>query len=612
MKNSTMKKIPILSTILFPFFIISLSFIVTLLILYSSLEKLYVYQRTLSNTTLPELSEIFILTDEFNKVRSNIYRMMNDYSKLSYLSVLKDTRSKINKINQILFEMRKVSVYNEQAKELSKRIIELSNTVNEVEGFLIQRTSIIDQRQANIKKLRFFSENIESEVQMNLTNAKSISLLQSSIAHLMTICSDVNIFYGLRVIEKIEEKIKILKQIGKEENNLDKKTRKLMSEIISLTEEKYGVFPLFYELDTIQSKITSISIHLETLSNEIRSMSNFLLNQIHINASKNNEIFQENISYLYYIISITLILIVILSAILYRFITFLVINPLMSLNSFLELRSQGIREKLLHTGSYEIQTISHAVADFIDQIEEREEKLQESHANLESQVLERTSKITKLSGKIVKIQEKERFKLAAELHDDVGASMGVIKFSIERALKLLGTQTEQAQTALTEAVNIVKSVASQLRRIQTDLRPPYLDIGLLKTLEWFVLDYKTAHPDLQMQADFFFDEADLDSTMQIVIFRIIQEALNNISKYSQATKVTIQVIHDEELSVLIEDNGKGFPIEDLQSSPTQNSGHGIRNIQERVTISSGYFSISSTPGQGTCVRAIWDASVIKC
>lgn len=608
-----MKRVSILSTILIPLVLIGISFILALTLLYNSLEKLYTYQKKLIDDTVPSLSETFSVTGSFNKVRSNLYRIMSEHSKLAYLSELESTRNQLLEIKLTLLEMEEIPVYKEQTEKLSTRINRLNNIVNEVQRFLIQRTFIMEKRQRNIKKLRFLAEKLQLlSYDSTLDDKSSIILSQNTIAHLIILCSDINIFYNLKIIKEVKKNIQVFKEALKNNTIQDNDIRKRIEAIIILAEERNGIFSLFEDFNAIQNQIISVSIQLETLSAEIDSVSNFLLEQIHINTINNSDILEQNILYLYYFISITGICIIIVSLIAYKFITSLLITPLLALNKSLDLRSQGIKKEVLHTGAYEIQKISNAVTDFILQIEEREQKLQDSHNNLESKVIERTSKISTLSNKIIKIQENERFKLAAELHDDIGASIGVIKFSIERALKMLDIDsTTHAQTSLVEAVDVVKSVARQLRRIQTDLRPPYLDIGLLKTLEWFVFDYNIAFPEIDTQADFFFDDAELAPTLQIVIFRIIQEALNNISKYSQATKVTIQVTHEEELSVLIIDNGRGFLIEDLQNTHIKSSGHGIRNIQERVTISSGHFSITSSPGKGTSVHAIWTSDVLN-
>lgn len=119
---------------------------------------------------------------------------------------------------------------------------------------------------------------------------------------------------------------------------------------------------------------------------------------------------------------------------------------------------------------------------------------------MEKQVLERTEEIRQLSEKIINVSEEERVRLAAELHDDIGSSISTIKFGIEHALFLLNeSDMGNAKESLDSSVQIVKSVARQLRRIQTDLCPPHLDLGLLKTLEWYIDDYKQTHPPYRLK-----------------------------------------------------------------------------------------------------------------
>ena len=214
--------------------------------------------------------------------------------------------------------------------------------------------------------------------------------------------------------------------------------------------------------------------------------------------------------------------------------------------------------------------MARSVFYFVHEIERREHELRESHAGLEEQVAARTAELKRLSNRLLQAQEEERFKLAAELHDDIGATMGVIKFGIERALLMLDRPDAiRVQEPLTEAVDLVKGLARQLRRIQNELRPAHIDVGLLTSL-------------------------------------VIQESLNNIAKHSRATSAKIRLQKQgNTLKVSVTDNGVGFDM--TTAMGIQETGRGLKSMRERVELSGGTFILRSKPNKGTQLTAYWES-----
>jgi signal transduction histidine kinase len=99
----------------------------------------------------------------------------------------------------------------------------------------------------------------------------------------------------------------------------------------------------------------------------------------------------------------------------------------------------------------------------------------------------------------------------------------------------------------------------------------------------------------------------LGDNLDSVIYRVVQEALNNIAKYAKAKKVTISLKRtSQSLRLSIKDDGIGFSLEEIVRGARRSSGMGLRVMKERISLSSGHFSISTAPGSGTIVRAVWN------
>ena len=129
-------------------------------------------------------------------------------------------------------------------------------------------------------------------------------------------------------------------------------------------------------------------------------------------------------------------------------------------------------------------------------------------------------------------QESERFKLASELHDNIGATLGAIKFGMERSLRSIRSLPEHELQpdicdTLSTSVSLVKKLATHLRRIQNELRPPQLELGLEATIADFCEEYERVFAHMPIELSIALDEEKLPPNLPIVIFRIIQEALSN-------------------------------------------------------------------------------------
>ncbi len=213
-----------------------------------------------------------------------------------------------------------------------------------------------------------------------------------------------------------------------------------------------------------------------------------------------------------------------------------------------------------------------------------------------------------LSAQLLEVQENERKKLSRDLHDSTGQLLAALRFGMENALDRMRHGTIGESVELLETViPLAQQASDEVRRIHTDLRPSLIDdLGIVATISWFCREFETLHAGVRMEQMILTDEKEVPEPLKIVIFRILQEALNNIAKYGKADRVRISLREkDGKLELAIEDNGQGFDVEYVRSEKNADRGVGLTSMKERTELSGGSFSIESSKGEGTTVRASW-------
>ena len=213
-----------------------------------------------------------------------------------------------------------------------------------------------------------------------------------------------------------------------------------------------------------------------------------------------------------------------------------------------------------------------------------------------------------LSSRLLSIQEDERRKIARELHDGIGQSLSAVKFLIENILqKSTFAGSSSSIQSLETVIPMIQNAIEEVRRIQTSLRPPILDdLGIIPTVSWFCREYQKIYSKIDIQRDIHIEENEVPDSLKTVIYRVLQEAMNNIAKYSQATRVRLSLKKkDEEVELVVEDNGVGFAPQEVLSEERDRRGFGLTSMRERTELSGGSFSIESEKGAGTRVRTVW-------
>lgn len=197
---------------------------------------------------------------------------------------------------------------------------------------------------------------------------------------------------------------------------------------------------------------------------------------------------------------------------------------------------------------------------------------------------------------LIQAQESERQRLARQMHDGPAQALSNFILQAEIAMRYFDIDQVKAKEELANVKSAASSTFQKVRSFIFELRPMMLDdLGLNPTLSRFVDMYKE-QTGIDVRYINSGTEQRLESYLEVMIFRAIQEMLNNVSHHSQATQVTVQVdISHTDVRVNVEDNGKGFDLETLDDT----NGMGLKVIRDRVEMLGGELQIHSVIGQGT-------------
>ncbi|MDI3508021.1 MAG: two-component system, NarL family, sensor histidine kinase DegS [Clostridiales bacterium] len=212
-----------------------------------------------------------------------------------------------------------------------------------------------------------------------------------------------------------------------------------------------------------------------------------------------------------------------------------------------------------------------------------------------------------MNNRIIMAQEEERQRLARDIHDGPAQSMSNLLLKAELCDRLLDTDVRAAHNELSELKNMIRNSLSEIRKVIFDLRPMSLDdLGLIPTLVQYVEDFEKESGmtvDLKIKGN---HTVALKSIVEVAVFRVIQEALNNVRKHSHAKNVLIYLeFLDKVLNIRINDDGVGFDSKAILKTEEREhaAGFGLYSMKERVTLLNGKFDIITSPGEGTTIFA---------
>jgi len=221
----------------------------------------------------------------------------------------------------------------------------------------------------------------------------------------------------------------------------------------------------------------------------------------------------------------------------------------------------------------------------------------EARARIQYQdVIDARKQLENLSARLVQAQETERRSLARELHDEVGQALSAVLVELRNLYSGLPTKSEEQLVRHIETIKgLVENTVRTVRNMSLLLRPSMLDdLGLIPALRWQAREVsRQTCMDVTVSTDRVTD--DLPDDYKTCIYRVVQEALHNCSRHSNATAVRINVLQEpQKLTISIRDNGKGFDVK-------QSKGLGLLGLEERVVHLGGTCEIHSTPGSGTAI-----------
>jgi signal transduction histidine kinase len=231
-----------------------------------------------------------------------------------------------------------------------------------------------------------------------------------------------------------------------------------------------------------------------------------------------------------------------------------------------------------------------------------ENRLRESHAELESLVKHRTAAIRRLSVDLIRAQDEERKRISRELHDSVGQYLALAKMNVETVMRH-GVPEEETQLLSRVAETLEKCVA-EMRTISYLLHPPLLDeIGFVSAAKWYVEAF-SERSGIRVNLNFPPDLTRQSREAELVLFRVLQESLTNTLRHSGSQSVDIGAqVGAGEIRLEIRDYGKGISPELLGRFRTngQGAGVGLSSMRERVSELGGWFEIQSDKA-GTLIR----------
>jgi signal transduction histidine kinase len=225
------------------------------------------------------------------------------------------------------------------------------------------------------------------------------------------------------------------------------------------------------------------------------------------------------------------------------------------------------------------------------------------NARLFEQVRLGHAQLRRLTQQVVSAQEEERQRLSRELHDEAGQLLTALKIGLNLIQADLPVNAGSLHERTSEAVALTDMTMERLRTLARDLRPPALDTaGLNPTLEGLCHEFGRR---TRLAIEYVGEHLPpLPDRSNICLYRFLQEALTNVAKHAQATQVRVKLSASaNKVSLVVEDNGRGFDEQARQAMEGQPKGIGLLGMQERLELLGGRLEIESRLGQGACLTA---------
>ena len=226
------------------------------------------------------------------------------------------------------------------------------------------------------------------------------------------------------------------------------------------------------------------------------------------------------------------------------------------------------------------------------------------NARLWEELRQREALRTHLLERVITAQEEERRRVARELHDDMAQGLAVLMMNLEVAEGAIPSDLAEVRGQLARTRELTARSLAEVRRLILDLRPIALDnLGLAAAVRWYA-EHRLGSLDIDTEVEANGLSARLPSSVETTVFRIVQEAINNVAKHSRARSMRIEIKHANGF-VTIEavDDGIGFAVSQLLATePPEFGGLGLLGVRERAILLGGTMEVDSVPGEGTRLR----------
>jgi signal transduction histidine kinase len=200
-------------------------------------------------------------------------------------------------------------------------------------------------------------------------------------------------------------------------------------------------------------------------------------------------------------------------------------------------------------------------------------------------------------------RDEERRRMARELHESAGQSLAALKMNLARLYESLPKSRRLVRTLWRTSAELTEAAAREVRTVSYLMHPPLLDeAGLAPALRWYARGF-AERSKIVVRVDIAENFGRVSQEIEITVFRVVQEALTNVHRYSGSNTARIRIWRDDrELHAEVQDEGCGLTIAGVARGPHAPPGVGIAGMRERVQQLNGTFDIDSVPGKGTTVR----------
>lgn len=280
-------------------------------------------------------------------------------------------------------------------------------------------------------------------------------------------------------------------------------------------------------------------------------------------------------------------------------------RPVGTLTEAAERIARGDLSQPIQSDVDEIGRLGAALEHMRVQLRDSIASVEHANAVLEQRVEERTRQLSRVLGRVISAEEDERRRVARELHDETSQLVAAMAMSIDAAK---GAPTP---AAVTELRLLIDRMHDSLHRIIVNLRPSVLDdLGLAAAVDWLA-EHQLRRAGIAVRCELSdLQDCRVDSTIEIALFRVVQESMTNILRHASASAVLIQggIIQarasesEGRLWIEIEDDGEGFDPGAIAAETGSLRGIGLAGMRERMELVGGTIEFDSAPGEGTRIR----------